>query len=83
MNILRAWIVLGTELWEDDFSSMLDLAYVVDVWELRKSRLYNKNFSVQQSQCQKSSGKLGNVGDGGRLRCLHGMVDTTILCMCT
>ena len=25
----------------------------------------------------------GDVGDGGRLRCLHGKVDTTInLCMC-
>ena len=31
-----------------------------------------------------SSGEeLGDVGDGGRLRCLHGKVDTTISCMCT
>ena len=26
---------------------------------------------------------LGDVGDGGRLRCLYGKVDTTISCMCT
>ena len=25
----------------------------------------------------------GDVGDSGRLRCLHGKVDTTISCMCT
>ena len=32
---------------------------------------------------QNSSGGLGDVGDGGRLRCLHGKVDTTISCVCT
>ena len=25
----------------------------------------------------------GDVGDSGTLRCLHGKVDSTILCMCT
>ena len=70
---------------EDDFSSMLDLVvdYIVNMWELRKASLYDKNLSVPQSQCQNSSGKLGDVGDGGRLRCRHGQVDTTISCMCT
>ena len=31
--------VLGSEVWEDDFSSMLDLIkdFIVDVWELRKA----------------------------------------------
>ena len=64
---------------------MLDLVkdYIVGVWELRKARLYDKNLSVPQSQCQNSSGELGDVGDGGRLRCLHGKVDTIISCMCT
>ena len=38
----------------------------------------SENLSVLQSQCQNSSGELGDVGDGGRLRCLHGKVDTTI-----
>ena len=58
LNILRAWIVLkkhllflGSELWEDDFSSMLDLVkdYIVDVWELQKARLYDENLSIPQS----------------------------------
>ena len=81
----KASFVLGSELWENDFSSMLDLVkdYIVDVWELRKARLYGENLSVPQSQCQNSSGELGDVGDGGRLRCLHGKVDTIISCMCT
>ena len=37
----KASFVLGSELWEDDFSSMLDLVkdYIVDVWGLRKARL--------------------------------------------
>ena len=56
--VLRVWIVLKktsfmlrSELWEDDFSSMLDLVkdYIVDVWELRKARLYGKNPSILQS----------------------------------
>ena len=44
---------------------------------------YDENLSIPQSQCQNASGELGDVGGGGRLRCLHGKVDTTILCMCT
>ena len=27
-------------------------------------------------QCRDSSGELGDVGDSGRMRCLHGKVDT-------
>ena len=81
----KASFVLGSELWEDDFSSMLDLVndYIVDIWELQKARLYDENLSIPQSQCQKSSEELGDVGGSGRLRCLHGKVDTTISCMCT
>ena len=81
----KASFVLGSELWEDDFSSMLDLVkdYIVDVWELRKARLYDENLSVPQSQCQNASEELGDVGGSGRLRCLHGKVDITISCMCT
>ena len=37
--------VLGSELWEDDFSSMLSIVkeFIVDVWETRKLRLYGEN----------------------------------------
>ena len=62
---------------------MLNLVkdYIVDFWDSRKARLYDKNLNIPQSLCQNSSGELGDVGDGGRLRCLHGMVDTTIACI--
>ena len=55
-----------------------------DVWELRKALgpMTKVRISVPQSQCQNSSGELGDVGDGGRLKCLHGKVDTTISCVC-
>ena len=39
--------------------------------------------SILVTISQAQSGELGDVGDGGRLRCLHGKVDTTISCMCT
>ena len=47
----KASFVLGSEVWEDIFSSMLDCVkdYIVDVWELKKARLYDKNLSVPQS----------------------------------
>ena len=50
----KASFVLGSELWEDDFSSVLDRVknYIVDVWELWKARLYDENLSIPQSQCQ-------------------------------
>ena len=59
----------------------LVMDYIVEVWELSKARLYDTNLSIPQSQFQNSSEELRNVGDGGRLRCLHGKVDTTISCM--
>ena len=36
----------------------------------RKARLFGENPGVPQSQSQTSSGELGDVGDGGWLRCL-------------
>ena len=48
-----------------------------------KARLYGENLCVALSQSQTSSGELGHVGDGGKLRCLHSKVDTTVSCVCT
>ena len=50
------------------------------------SILYYYNVHLQNSVLVSASyetGELGDVGDGGRLRCLHGKVDTAISCMCT
>ena len=38
--------------------------YIVDIWELRKVRLYNENIRIPQSQRQNSSGELGDVWQG-------------------
>ena len=73
-------IVLGSELCEDKFGSLLGLVkgLILDVWELRKVRLYGDNPRVQQTQSQIASGELQGV-DGGRgeLRCLGGETDTS------
>ena len=40
------------------------------------------NPSIPQYQSQNMSGKLVDVGDCGRLRCLQGKADTNISCVC-
>ena len=63
-------------------SILLRFTYVVDFWELRKARFFGENISAPLSQCQNSSGEVGDVGDSGRLRCICMVkVDTTISCM--
>lgn len=61
--------MLGSELWEDNLSSMLDLfmEYVVDVWKLRLGCM--RKISVFHSPCLRSHlGNWGDVGECGRLR---------------
>ena len=59
----------------------LTLSYdIVEVWELRKARLYGENNGVP---CLSLKIHLGNWGMFGTVRCLHFKVDTTtILCVC-
>ena len=76
--------MLGSELWENKYGSMLDLvkSYIIDVWELRKVRLYGDNPSVQQSQSQIAPGELQGIAGGGGELCLEGETDTVFLkCM--
>ena len=72
--------MLGSESWENKSGSMIDLvkSYVLDVWELRKVRLYGDNPSVQQSQYRIAPGKLQGVAGGGGELCLEGETDTGI-----
>ena len=89
----KASFVLGSELWDNKCGSMLDLvkSYILDVWELRKVRLYGDNRSVQQSQSQIVPGELQGVAGGGGELC---QTDTGIsvcpsnvcssgVCLCT
>ena len=76
----KASFILGSELWEDKFGSLLGLVkgFILDVWELRTVRLYGDNPSVQQTQSQIASGELQGVAGGrGELRCLGGETDTS------
>jgi hypothetical protein len=62
--------------------------YIVDVWEIRKARLYGDNPDVQQSQSQCSSGDLGDVaGRDGKLGCPvgksgHPVGKLGVICVC-
>ena len=81
LSISSRLIVLGKHpLCEDKFGSLLGLVkgFVLDVWELRKVRLYSDNPRVQQTQSQIASWELQGVAGGrGELRCLGGETDTS------
>ena len=44
-NVEKASYVLGSELWESKFDGLLALVkeYIVDVWEIRKHKLYDSD----------------------------------------
>ena len=44
-NVEKSSYVLGSELWESKFDGLLALVkeYVVDVWEIRKHKLYDSD----------------------------------------
>ena len=79
----KASFVLGSELWEDKFESMLMLVkgYILDIWELRKVRLYGDNPSVQQFQSQSAPGELQGIAGGRGESCQGGETDTGV-CVC-
>ena len=58
-NIERASFVLGCELWTENFDFMLALLkkYVIDLWEVKKVKLYGEPCSTQP-QSQSSAGDL-------------------------
>ena len=44
-NVEKSSYVLGSELWENKFDGLLALVkeYIVDVWEIRKHKLYDSD----------------------------------------
>jgi len=61
--------VLGCELWTENFDSMLALVkeYIIDVWEVRKVKLYGDPCSTQpQSQSSAGDPRDGTVIGGQR-----------------
>ena len=61
-NVEKSFYVLGSELWESKFGGdgLLDLVkgYIVDVWEIRKHKLYDSDSgSGLQLHTQSSPGE--------------------------
>ena len=60
----KSSFVLGNELWEEHFESLLALvkAYITDIWEERKSKLYGDVECAQQPRPHSPTGDLGEIG---------------------
>ena len=75
-NVEKSSYVLGSELWENKFDGLLALVkeYIVDVWEIRKHKLYDSDSGSglqlrTQSSPGKRSGKFnrnGKLGQNGK-----------------
>ena len=77
-SVEKTSFVMGSELWEENFNSLLSLVkrYIVNVWELRKNKLYG-NDSCPSVQPQRSAGNLETKGKSGKLsdnKCVRGLM---------
>ena len=80
--------VLGSELWEDDFSSLLSIVkeFIADVWESRKLRLYGENAcpGPQPNSSRWDLGQDGKLnGRNGRSGKLSHSSDVIGACICS
>ena len=81
-SVEKTSYVLGSELWEQNFKTLLRVVkeFIVNVWEVRKQKLYGDDSCPNQLQSQSSPGGLGDATgvegqrDGkfreGKLRCV-------------
>ena len=62
-DIDKTAYVVGSELWEENFEGTLRLVKVffVDVWEVRKQKLYGEDACPSHYQCQTLAGDAGPV----------------------
>ena len=72
-NVEKSSYVLGSELWESKFDGLLALVkeYIVDVWEIRKHKLYDSDSGSGLQLCTQSSpgersGKFNRNGKFGQ-----------------
>ena len=72
-NVEKSSYVLGSELWESKFDGLLALVkeYIVDVWEIRKHKLYDSDSGSglqlhTQSSLGERSGKFSQNGKFGQ-----------------
>ena len=61
--------VLGSELWESKFDGLLSLVYIIDVWEIRKHKLYDSDSGPSQQLHSQSSPveRIGKFSQNGKL----------------
>ena len=88
----KSSFVLGNELWEEHFESLLALvkAYIIDIWEERKSKLYGDVECAQQPRPHSPTGDLGEIagvnGQNSEGMCQGGKPGTgklyTDVCLC-
>ena len=69
-DIDKTAYILGSELWEENFEATRRLVkeFIVDVWEVRKQKLYGEDTCPSHRQCQTLAGDAGPVTGGGELR---------------
>ena len=84
----KSSFVLGNELWEEHFESLLALvkAYIIDIWEERKSKLYGDVECAQQPRPHSPTGDLGEIagvnGQNSEEMCHGGKPGTGKLYVC-
>ena len=85
----KSSFVLGNELWEEHFESLLALvkAYIIDIWEERKSMLYGDVECAQQPRPHSLTGEIAGVnGQNSEGMCQGGKSGTgklyTDVCLC-
>ena len=56
----KSSFVLGNELWEESLQALVK-AYIIDIWEERKSKLYGDVECAQQPRPHSPTGDLGEI----------------------
>ena len=80
----KSSFILGNELWEEHFESLLVLvkAYIIDIWEERKSRLYGDVECAQQPCPHSPTGDLGEIaGQNSKGMCQGGISLAHVSCI--
>ena len=69
-DIDKTAYVLGSDLWEENFEDTRRLVkeFIVDVWEVRKQKLYGEDACPSHHQCETLTGDAGPATGGGVLR---------------
>ena len=62
-SVQKMSYVLGSKLWEQNFQILVK-EFIVNVWEVRKQKLYEENSCLNQLQSQSSPGGLGSTAGG-------------------